>query len=163
MIDRLIAQYGRRLYGLCLVLTHNDALAQDLYQDTWLQVVRHFDRYDPDKPFEPWLTRICVNLYRSGLRRLARSPLFDAFATAEEKEATLAAAPAPSRADHSDLHAAIDALPQKLRLAVVLYYFEDMDIAGAAAALGVAPGTVKSRLARARALLKEVLTDATDL
>jgi len=77
LIDGYINQYGRRLYGLCLALCANPAEAGDLYQDTWLKVVEHISGYDPSKEFEPWLTRICVNLYRNTRRRLARSPIWD--------------------------------------------------------------------------------------
>ena len=65
--------------------------------------------------------------------------------------------------DYSDLHAAIDRLPEKLRMTVILFYFRDMDITRTAAVLKVPEGTVKSRLNKARKLLKEVLTSETDL
>ena len=63
MIDQYIHQYGKRLYGLCLTLCANTLEADDLYQDTWLQVVKNISRYDASRDFEPWLTKICVNLY----------------------------------------------------------------------------------------------------
>ena len=56
---------------------------------------------------------------------------------------------------------AVRGLPEKLRVTVVLYYFRDMDTAGTAEVLGVPQGTVKSRLSKARKLLKEVLEDAS--
>ena len=127
MIDSYIRQYGRRLFGLCMILCGDSFEAEDLYQETWLKVVKNISRYDPAKEFEPWLTKICVNTYRNTLRRIARSPM---------------------------LH---------FRLTVILIYFEDMDIQSAANVLGIPPGTVKSRLNRARNVLKEGLSDETDL
>ena len=53
MIDQYIHQYGKRLYGLCLTLCANTLEADDLYQDTWLQVVKNFSRYDTSQDFEP--------------------------------------------------------------------------------------------------------------
>lgn len=82
MLDAYIRQYGRRLYGLCLTLCGSVQEAEDLYQDTWLKALRYFSRYDHQMPFEPWLTKICVNTYRNRLWRLARSP-FLTFSTAE--------------------------------------------------------------------------------
>ena len=76
MIDQYIHQYGKRLYGLCLTLCANTLEADDLYQDTWLQVVKNFSRYDTSQDFEPWPTKICVNLYRNALRRLSKVPFF---------------------------------------------------------------------------------------
>lgn len=163
MLDRYIEQYGTRLYGLCLTLCRNRHEAEDLYQDTWLRVLTRLERYDRSKPFEPWLTRICVNLYRNRLRRLARSPFWEGFSTTGDKERVLLSAPAPEAETYDDLYAAIDALPETLRLAVVLFYFQDMNVNNAALALGVPEGTVKSRLSRARKRLREVLTDETDL
>ena len=162
VLDSLIQQYGKRLYGLCLALCADPNLADDLYQDTWLRALQHFSQYDPSRPFEPWLTRICVNRYRSVLRRLARSPVLG-FGDSEAKERLLQSVPAPEQPDYSALHEAINALPEKLRLTVILFYFQDMDLNDTARALNIPPGTVKSRLHKARQLLKEVLTDEADI
>ena len=162
MIDQYIRQYGKRLYGLCLSLCANTFEADDLYQDTWLQVVKNISQYDPSRAFEPWLTKICVNTYRNTLRRIARSPLLN-FQTNAEKDAFLQSVPALEQPDYSPLYEAVDQLSEKLRLAVILFYFEGMDIAATAQVLGIPEGTVKSRLNKARKLLKEVLDRETDL
>lgn len=162
MIDEYINQYGKRLFGLCLSLCANRHDAEDLYQDTWLKVLRRIEGYDPDRPFEPWLTQICVNTYRNELRRLSRSPFVN-FTSNESRDQLFAAIAAPERQDHLDLHRAIDRLPEKLRLTVILFYFREMDVNETAQMLKVPAGTVKSRLSKARKLLKEVLTDGTDL
>ena len=162
MIDQYIRQYGKRLYGLCLSLCADAFEADDLYQDTWLRVMRSLPQYDPNRAFEPWLTKICVNTYRNALRRIAKSPLLG-FRTNEEKDALLCAVPAPEEADYASLYEAVNRLPEKLRVAVILFYFQDMDVAAAARALGVPEGTVKSRLHKARKRLKEVLDGEADL
>ncbi len=136
--------------------------AEDLYQETWLKVVRNISRYDPAREFEPWLTKICVNTYRNTLRRIARSPVLS-FRDTREKDTMMQSVPAPEKKDYEPLYEAVRNLPEKMRLTVVLFYFEDMDIRSAAEVLGVPPGTVKSRLSKARKLLKEVLGDETDL
>ena len=123
----------------------------------------HNSGIDPTKEFEPWLTTICVNTYRNTLRRIMKSPVFNTFATTEEKEQVINSVPAPEGSDYSDLYSAIDNLPEKLRLTVLLFYFRDMDIEKTATVLGIPPGTVKSRLNKARKLLKEVLTNESDL
>ncbi len=163
MLDPYIQKYGRRLYGFCLTLCANRFDADDLYQTTWLKAMEHFDQYQKDLPFEPWLTRICVNTYRSRLRRIARSPIFDAFRSDEEKTLVLNQTPSPEAEDYSALHAAIDRLPDKLRLTVLLFYFEEEDIASISAILNIPPGTVKSRLNKARKKLKEALQNEPDL
>ena len=166
MIDNYIRQYGAKLYGLCRTLCSSPQDADDLYQDTWLKALAHLDQYDPSREFEPWITRICVNTYRSALRRLTRSPVRDRFSTNEEKDSFLAAVPAAERVgpeEYADLHQAIDRLPDKLRTAVILFYFRDMDVTSAACILGIPPGTMKSRLNHARKRLKEALEHETDL
>ena len=70
---------------------------------------------------------------------------------------------APEKVDYRPLYEAIDHLPEKYRLAVILYYFDDRDIAATAQILGIPSGTVKSRLDKARKLLKEALGNETDL
>ena len=120
MIDQYIHQYGKRLYGLCLTLCANTLEADDLYQDTWLHVVKNFSRYDTSQGFEPWLTKICVNLYRNALQRLSKSPFLH-FRSNEEKEFLLCSIPAPEKVDYRPLYEAIDHLPEKYRLAVILY------------------------------------------
>lgn len=163
LIDQYIRQYGKRLYGLCLTLCANPFDADDLYQDTWLKVVKNISHYDESREFEPWLTRICVNTYRNRLRRIVKSPIFDAFSNTEEKTAVMENVSAPEAEDYSRLHDAINRLPEKLRVTVILFYFRDMDVGQAAHALNIPPGTVKSRLSKARKLLKEVLSDETNL
>lgn len=161
-MDQYIRKYGKRLYGLCMTLCADKHEADDLYQDTWVKVLKRFDTYDPSRDFEPWLTRLCVNTYRDRLRRLSRSPFLN-FSSNETKEAFLLTATAPEKEDYSDLYAAIDQLPEKLRLTIILFYFQDMDIEKTAQTLGIPTGTVKSRLHKARIQLKEVLGRETDL
>ena len=161
-MDQYIRKYGKRLYGLCMTLCADKHEADDLYQDTWVKVLKRFDTYDPSWDFEPWLTRLCVNTYRDRLRRLSRSPFLN-FSSNETKEAFLLTATAPEKEDYSDLYAAIDQLPEKLRLTIILFYFQDMDIEKTAQTLGIPTGTVKSRLHKARIQLKEVLGRETDL
>ncbi len=162
MIEEYIARYGRRLYGLCLSLCANRVDAEDLYQDTWLRAMDHLGQYDGARDFEPWLTRICVNLYRNMLRKRARSPIRK-FASSQEMEAVFATIASPSQRDYTGLYYAIDQLPEKWKVTVILFYFEDMDLESTARVMGVPVGTVKSRLNRARKRLKEVLTVETDL
>ncbi len=162
MIDQHIQRYGRRLYGLCRSLCPNPFDADDLYQETWLRVVKHISQYDPSREFEPWLTRICINTYRSILRRLTKSPLLD-FSSGEEKDRLLASIPAPEEPDYAPLYEAVGKLPEKLRLTVILFYFRGEDLASTAQILNVPVGTAKSRLNKARKLLKEVLADEAGL
>ncbi len=163
LIDQYIQQYGKRLYGLCRFLCADPQDADDLYQDTWLKVIKNISRYDSSRDFEPWLTKLCVNTYRNMLRRLRGSPFWDAFLDNEHKDRVLEGKAAPERPDYQVLHEAVGRLPEKYRITVILFYFQDMDLEHTANVLGIPIGTVKSRLNKARRLLKEALKDETDL
>lgn len=159
MLDDYIEKHGRRLYGLCRTLCQNPDDADDLYQDTWLKVHQKFDRYNPEYEFEGWLTRICVNTYKDQWRKKKLSIIFDLFDSQEAKDAVLENAAAKEKEDYSDLRAAVQRLPDKFRLTVLLYYFKELDVEQTARILNIPPGTVKSRLSKARILLKEMITD----
>ena len=160
MIDQLITKHGKRLYGLCKTLCVNSYDADDLYQETWLKVVQHFSRYDTTKDFEPWVTRICVNTYRNRARRMNNSPIFDGFSSSEEKIAVMENVKKPEEKDFSHIHQEINKLPEKLRITIILFYFKDMDINKVSEILKIPQGTVKSRLNKARNILKEVLNES---
>ncbi len=163
MIEHYIEQHGRRLYGLCLTLCAGEQWAEDLYQETWLRAYTRLPQYDSARPFEPWLTGICVNAFRDEQRKRKLSPFFNGFQSNEDKEQALNSQPDSPAEDYSDLHAAIDRLPSKLRTTVILHYFHDLDQIHTAAALGVPVGTVKSRLNQARKLIRKELEHEADI
>lgn len=163
VLDEYIEKHGRRLYGLCRTLCQNPDDADDLYQETWLKVHQKFEQYNPEYEFEGWLTRLCVNIYKDQLRKKKLSLIFDLFHSQEAKDAVLENSATEEKEDFSDLHSAIQRLPEKLRLTVVLYYFRELDVGETAAILNIPPGTVKSRLSKSRILLKEMVSDAIEL
>lgn len=163
VLDEYIEKHGRRLYGLCLTLCQNPDDADDLYQETWLKVHQKFEQYNPVYKFEGWLTRICVNIYKDQLRKKKISLIFDLFDSQETKDAILESASAEKKEDFSDLRAAVQRLPEKLRITVVLYYFKELDVGETATILNIPKGTVKSRLSKSRILLKEMINDAIEL
>jgi len=163
LIDLYIMKYGKRLFGLCMKLCANTHDAEDLYQETWLKVLKNIDKYDPRREFEGWLTAICINTYRNSLKRARKNPVWDKFFSEEEKTAVLDNITGEEPPDYSELHTAIDCLPERLRITVILFYFRDMEISETARILKIPEGTVKSRLNKARKCLKEVLTSEADL
>lgn len=160
MLDALIQSQGPRLFSLCCRLCRSRGEAEDLYQETLLRGLEQRERLLAAENPGAYLTRICVNLYRDWARRkrlLSFISMEDApppnlhgqFSTAGPEESL----------EQSLVRQAVDTLPEPYRQTVLLYYFCDQSIKQAAAALGVRPGTVKSRLGRGREMLKEVLKD----
>lgn len=158
-MEEKINIYGPRLFGLCMTLCKNQTDAWDLYQDTWLRAYEKQSLYDASKSYESWLTTICVNKYRDHLRRKKIAPFFDLFTSSDEKDNAIHNVPDKEKEDLSYVREAVDGLPDKYREAVILFYFEDKDIKRTAEIMGIPEGTAKTRLMKARKLLKEVLKD----
>jgi len=121
----------------------------DLYQETWLRVVRAAGRFTRGRPFRPWLFQIAINCCRDWSRRRRVDPLAHAAEAASE----------PSDRGNAQLDAALDAerllatLPEAQRDVVILRYYHDLPEGEVAEILGCPPGTVKSRLHHAIARL----------
>ena len=124
---------------------------EDLYQETWLRVVRAAERFDQRRRFSTWLFQIAVNLCRDWHRRPPPEPHA---ATDELGSASL---------EHSD--AALDAaqllarLPAAQREVIVLRYYQDLSEDDVAAILDIPKGTVKSRMHQAIARLTALAQD----
>ena len=159
LVDQYIREYGGRLFGLALKLCQNREDAEDLYQETWVKAYRFLDRYDSKKEFGAWITSICVNTYKDMLRRHKWRFLFPSFQSNEEKDLVLSNVPADEQADYGDVRDAVNALPEKYRLAVILHYYNDLDIKKTADVLNIPEGTVKYNLHKAREILKRSLGD----
>lgn len=116
--------------------------------------------YDFSKEFEGWLTAICVNTYRDMLRKQKWKRLFKVFLTNEEKDFALSNVfKDEDEKDYCEVKQAVNELPEKYRLVVTLYYFNDLDIKKTSQALNIPEGTIKYHLHRARELLKRRLND----
>lgn len=156
----LVECYQRRIYALVgrmLGPRGLDGLVADVAQETFLRVFRHLDRFADDgrARLSTWIltiaTRLCIDTIRAAQRpRPAPSEAPPALRPdqAHDRRARLAA-----------VQAAIATLPPEQQAVLVLRAWHDLDYAEIAAALDLAPGTVKSRLARARARLRHALGD----
>jgi len=154
VLDPFINEYGQRLYNLARKLCQNREDAEDLYQETWIKAYRFFGRYDKTRDFGAWIASICVNTYRDMRRRQKWLSLLTVFRTNEEKDYALASVPAEQPLDYGNIRDAVNTLPEKLRMAVILHYFHDMDVNKTAQTLGIPAGTVKYHLHKARTILK---------
>jgi RNA polymerase sigma-70 factor (ECF subfamily) len=136
------------------VLRHRQD-AEDVAQEAFAKAYRSFRQLRDRERFRAWLVRmtwrLAIDRRRGDRRRIARELVVDA----PVEPTTTDALQAKERADR--LWAAIDALPEKLRVAIVLANIEGHDTAEVAALVGVPVGTVKSRLFLARQRLKELL------
>jgi RNA polymerase sigma factor (sigma-70 family) len=157
--EEVVEQHSARVYRLAYRLTGNVHDAEDLTHDVFIRVFRSLHSYQPGT-FEGWLHRITTNVFLDKMRRKQRIR-FDALS--DESAARLQSRePGPEQvyADahfDDDVQRALDALPPDFRAAVVLCDIEGLSYEEIAATLGVKLGTVRSRIHRGRALLREAL------
>ncbi|WP_422771832.1 RNA polymerase sigma factor [Plantactinospora sp. WMMC1484] len=144
----------RRLVAQVYAFTTDLAEAQDVVQEAFARAIaRPRGLTDVDNP-EAWLRTVAVNVVR---RRWRRRQLLDRILLRDRPVARLVeSAPGPER---TDLRQALADLPVSYREVIVLHYFADLPVDEVATLLGVATGTVKSRLYRGRAALAERLGD----
>ena len=169
----LVAKYQDRIYNMMLRMIGRAADAEELAQETFLRALERIGQFKGRSEFYTWLFRVAANLAISHRRRGMRIR-FQSLSADEECSGTqadsLTAAVASQRDPPPQAAAmateskkrvieALEGLEDEFRLVVVLCDVEEMNYSRAADVLGVPVGTVKSRLHRARCILKEKLAD----
>lgn len=168
-LDALVEAHGTALYRFCLRLCGCRTEADDLFQQTFLRATELCDRINLQGNPKAFLFSIAARTAqrRQGLlarrRRIAPTDSLD-----DERGAAEQAVADPRRLEDGILREelrtttlrAIDDLPDRLRLPVVLFYGEELPVEEIAGILGIPQGSVKSRLHRARTLLKRRLEES---
>jgi RNA polymerase sigma-70 factor (ECF subfamily) len=153
--ERLYRTHGQRILALCLRMTADRHVAEDLVQDVFVRAWQTLDGFRGDAAFGTWLHRVAVNIVLSRRRRdgVQRDRTTD-------DDASLGTAPArPVHVgDRLDLEAAIAALPPGARRIFVLHDVEGYTHEEIGDLLGITSGGSKAQLHRARLLLREALT-----
>lgn len=141
------------LYAFALRLARDAAAAEDLVQETYTRCLDHAASFEPGTNLKAWLFRILRNLFFDQRRREQRTALLVDQGASEPAPCTDAELERMGKLVAEDIDAALQALPDEQRTVVLLDLegFSEREISEIA---GCAPGTVKSRLARARATLR---------
>jgi RNA polymerase sigma-70 factor (ECF subfamily) len=153
---RLVAELVPTARRLARLVLHNESDADDAVQDGFLAAWRNIARYDPSRPFRPWLMRIVLNAARDLRRRRhvreTESLPFDAVSSTTAPEREAARALLRERLDE-----ALKTLSERARLAVTLFDAEGYSHAEIAELLAVPEGTVRSDVFHARRALRHHL------
>ena len=167
-IKRALALWGDTVMRLALCKTHNRADAEDITQTVFLKLCQKTTGFDSNEHLKAWLLRVTL----TSAADMARDPFsrhrvkLDDADEAVERHTRLhggAATRDPeSELTESFVADAVASLPEKQRLAVHLYYFEDYSTREIAAIMGEKPSTVRSHLHRARAMLKTLIGEYHD-
>lgn len=152
--ESLYRMHIDKVYGLCLRMTGNVAEAEDCAQDAFIQAWNKLDRFRGDSAFATWLHRIAVNTVLGRMRKSKREQ--DRIQLASETSASPLSV--VDSGELRDLSEAVDRLPQGARHVFVLYAVYGYSHDEASKMLGIAPGTSKAQLHRARRLLTQQLT-----
>lgn len=160
-LDRLLHRHQDRVYAVCRRMAGNDADGRDAAQEALIAIVKGLPRFDRRSRFATWAYRVATNAALDELRRRQRRPQTGLSGIDDgpggRGQARPGAEMAETVADRIDLDSALAGLPEEFLAPVVLRDVAGFDYAGIAEILNLAPGTVRSRIARGRARLAEAL------
>jgi RNA polymerase sigma-70 factor, ECF subfamily len=155
----IVHRWQARLVNLAWRFCHDRTLAEDMAQEAFVRAFRNLHTFRGESAFSTWLTAIALNVYRSALRD--RDPLPVALVPTRIRAAEagpLAGLQTAERA--SAVRQMVLRLPPRYREPIVLYYFEEMNLAETARILGIPEGTLKARLHRGKEFLRRRLLAA---
>lgn len=155
--DRLVARYTQELYVFLCRFVADPNAAEDIIQETFVQVHLAANTFDPERRFRPWLYTIAANKARDYLRSRGRRSLFSLDSTGGDEdgssmadtisaEQTSLSEQAETEERKAAVRKLIDEMPEHLRLILMLGYFQQLPYAEIAEILRIPVGTVKSRL-----------------
>lgn len=163
-LEACIQAYGKDIYSFCRQLTGSRQEADDLYQDTFLKIVEICGRLDFENNPKGYLLSVSVNLWRNRKRKFAiRQRITGPEISMDDTVPELPSAEQSvedqmiSREEKDLVRRAVEKLPEKYRMPILLFYMEELKITEIAEILGIPQGTVKSRLYKAKKVLEKEL------
>jgi RNA polymerase sigma-70 factor (ECF subfamily) len=159
--EELVTRYQALAFRVAWLVVRHRGEAEDAVQDAFVKAYYALPRFRPGAPFRPWLLRIVANEARNRGRSTRRHDRLTirVAATDDPVHSPSPEGVALARDDAETLTAALDRLPERDRLVIAYRYLFEMTEAETADALGVRPGTVKSRLSRAMVRLRTELVE----
>ncbi len=151
--EEIVRRWQGPLVNMAWRYCRDRGRAEEMAQEAFVRAWRGLSQWRHESSFSTWLFALAANVFRSELRRFPTVNLtLDEIAQPSVPASQYSAASTRERDEM--VRRAVLALPLRYREPVVLYYFYEMDVAAAACTLGLPEGTLKARLSRARALLK---------
>ncbi|MBN1817832.1 MAG: sigma-70 family RNA polymerase sigma factor [Sedimentisphaerales bacterium] len=148
----LVRNYSRSVFAICMGILGNTHDAEDLTQDVLLRGFKGIGRLRETDQFRPWIFQIARNMCIDFLRRrkIGKGAFIKVRDRQERADSTV-------EQDYTFLERAIGRLPEKYRLPLMMYYFQEKSTEAVAEAMGISPAGVCSRLSRARQKLRTIL------
>lgn len=158
--ERLVDRYERKVYRLCCSLLRDPDQAEDAAQESLVRVWKALAKYDQRASLSTWIYTITRNRCLTAIERRRELDSLSDPAVEHEAEAAQAVSPETEQDHLAVLREMVDALPERFRRALTLFYYEERSVAEVAQMLGQPEGTVKTNLHRARAALGEQMRRA---
>ena len=157
----LIQDHQVSVFNLCYRILGNRQEAEDLTQEAFIRAYKKLSRYDPSRPFGPWMRTLAANLCYNHLKkgRLQRVPLEDEKDQIKDKPSNDPENQLEISQQHLDLYRAIWKLPDNQRIALELRHFQGLSYQDMADALNLPLNTLRSHLYRGRRKLAELLEE----
>lgn len=163
-LENYISTFGRDLYSFCCSLTHSRHQADDLYQNTFLKMYDMGEQLIIKTNPKSYIMGIALNLYRNDKRKMSVRQRITGINIPAEENADIVSDNGQSTEDmilekeqQRIVREAVRKLPDRYRIPTLLYYMEELSVSEIAALINLTESTVKSRLHRARKILKERL------
>ncbi len=160
VVDQVVERFSKPLFAFIMRMIDDQATAEDIFQDTWIRVIRNIGTFRGDCRFSTWLFQIALNLCRNQMRRKARRSFVGI-----EEASNLADDPEVDGMkilQAQKVRRLVASLPSKMREVIVLRYYHNKTDVEIAEVTGLPPGTVKSRIHRATELLRSKI-ESTEL
>ena len=157
-IEDLMRQYGNAVLRTAYAYVKDRDAAEDLFQEVFIKAYYNMDKFRGDCSIKSWLIRITINVCKDYLKSAYQQKVVPMMEFEEDAIVSDNDFEEVETADRNEMiRRTVETLPDTYREVVVSVYFNEMSVAETAAALGIAEGTVKSRLSRARDMLKNKL------
>jgi RNA polymerase sigma-70 factor (ECF subfamily) len=151
--ENIVLRWQQRLVNMAWRFCRDRAMAEDMSQEVFVKAFRSLAAFRGESRFSTWMTAIALNTYRSRLRAEGQPLLgLDAARFFQNQTGSVRELEEHERAEL--VRRAVLTLPPRYREAIILFYFEEKDLAETARVLRVAEGTLKARLHRGRELLR---------
>lgn len=154
-VEEVLARYSGMVYRLAYARTMNKCDAEDVTQEVFMKYIKHQHELTEEEYCKAWLIRVTINAAKS----LLASAWNRKRVSMEEVEGVLEGSPGIDMDFDNSLLVEIKRLPEKYRIMVHLFYFEDLSVKEISSLLGMKESTVKSHLFRARERLKKNLKE----
>lgn len=169
LFTELVRVHQTLVFRTCMGLTHSKEDAEDLTQEVFISAYLQLDRFKGESKLSTWLYRMAVNASLNHIRSSKKRSIFqriEGFFTREKTEVTTVALPVTDNPEQQLIAAqeskaierAIDALPEKQRVAFTLSRYDELPQAEIAAIMGISEGAIEQLLQRAKANLRKKLT-----